>query len=68
MIVMVVTQKNGVDRRQMLEVDARHAVAPRPGKRERATPIGPDRVGKNVGPALLEEHSCMIYQGDEERG
>jgi hypothetical protein len=48
MIVMVMRNENGVDGRQLLELDARRRVSPRSGELNGRSALAPDRIGKDA--------------------
>jgi hypothetical protein len=67
MIVMVVRDENGINRRELGERDARWRVTPGSGKLNRGSSIAPDGIGKNADSLGLDEEAAMAYPCDRER-
>ena len=55
MVVMVVGDQHRMDRRQILERDARRIDPPGAGETEGARPLGEDRIGEDVEARRLDE-------------
>ena len=63
MVVMVVRDQHRVDRRQVLEGDARRVDPLGPGEGDRARPLREDRVGQEVEPRDLDQQRGMADRG-----
>ncbi len=64
MIVMVVADQNQIDRRKVLESNARWAMPSRSGKWEWRDALRPDRIGQDVDSIELQQCGRVIDEGD----
>lgn len=65
---MIMAEKNGVDRREILEAKARVAMALGPGKGDWADPARPDGIGEQVQAFGLEQDGGVVDERDSEGG
>ena len=63
-VVVVVADEDRVDGRQVVEGDARRGVSRRPGKRQRAGALRPDRVEEDIEAIDLDEKTRMTHERD----
>lgn len=66
MVVMVMAEKNGVDRWEVFEANAGVAMTLGSGKGDRADPVRPDGIGEKVEAISLEQDSGVIDERDAE--
>ena len=64
MIVVIVAEEHDIDAGKILPPHARLPAAARTDPGERTGPLRPDRIGQNVGAALLKQHRGMVDQRD----
>ncbi len=67
MIVVIVAEEHDIDAGKIFATHPRLAAAARTDPGERTCPLRPDRIGQDVKPALLEQHSGMVDQRDAQR-
>jgi hypothetical protein len=63
-VVVVVRDHHDVDRRQILQGDARRLFAPRAEEAHRRGAVAEDRIGQDVEAARLHQHGRMADPGD----
>ena len=62
MIVMIMAQEDRINSGKVLPPHAWLPAAARTNHGERTCPLRPDRIGQNVGAALLEQHGGVVDQ------
>ena len=65
-IEVIVAEEDDINRRQFLPPDAGRATAARADPLKRAGAFGPDRVGEDVGAALLKQDGGVVDERDSE--
>jgi hypothetical protein len=66
-VVVVVADEHRVERRQILEPDARRTMPPRPDPRERRDAVRPHRSVSTLTAVHLDQHGRVVDEGDAER-
>ena len=66
MVVMVMAYKDGIDWRQVFELNSGLAMTARTGPFYRADPMRPDWVGQDIQARHLNQDCCVVYVGDAE--